>query len=283
MFLNMKSQLPNNTKLLANYLGWFKGADGTSHRANVCQSDDPLTVRKQALAMHSVGFDGVVVDWYGATPDHAPPTDKATQILVQELLDLGMEFSIMLDKGAFSGAPLGQQRQQVFNVAMQYIRARYFTLPNYSRINGKPVLWEFGWQEHGIDIAAAAKANPDVMILTQSRMAGGAGTYAWVNGFPPSTPQKYMQWYLAHTNDPIMVPCVFDKFNDANPKDPSKSIWGGPVRILPIGLADMCIAEISKAAASGKKFPYVQYASWNDYDEGTEMESGVLALQGMRL
>lgn len=284
MFLNIKSQLPSGTKLVGNWMGWFKGADGTHHRANVCQSDDPRTVRNQALAMHSVGFDGVVDDWYGGgAADKADPTDKATVLLAKETANLGMEISMMLDKGAFSGAPVGQQRQQVFNAALQYIRAHYFTLPNYSRLNGKPLIWEFGWQEHGIDIASVAKTNPDILILSQSRMAGGGGTYGWVNGFPPSTPKAYMDWYLSHTQDPIMVPCIFDKFNDANPKDPTKSIWGGPVRTLAPGLAQMCIDGINKAAAAGKKFPMVQYASWNDVDEQTELESQVLALMGMKL
>ena len=33
MFLNIKSQLPSGTKLIANWMGWFRGADGKSHAA----------------------------------------------------------------------------------------------------------------------------------------------------------------------------------------------------------------------------------------------------------
>lgn len=282
MFFNIKSQLPAGTKLLANCQGWFNGTDGKKHMANVCQSDDPRTVRNQVLAAHAVGIDGFIPDWYGATPDYAQPTDKFTQLLFQETAKLGMEVSIMIDSGTFKWS--SADHKQVLNTALTYIRQKYLTQPNYTKINGKPVIWEFGWGEHGIDIGAVAKANPDLTILTQTRMAGGAGTYGWVNGFAPSTPQKYVSNYLAQ-KDAIQVPCIFDGFDDHNP-DPAhinESRWGGPARKIPYGQWQMCIDEINKAAAAGKKFPAVQIVTWNDHDERTEMESRFLALAGLKL
>ncbi len=52
MFWNLKSNFPNGTKIFANYMGWFNGADGKKHAANVCQSDDARTIRNQVLAAH---------------------------------------------------------------------------------------------------------------------------------------------------------------------------------------------------------------------------------------
>lgn len=283
MVFNIKSQLPTGIKLLANGQGWFSGADGTKHMANVCQSDDPRTVHNQALAYHAVGITDYVQDWYGPqSADFAPPTDKATQLWSKETAALGMGLSIMLDSGVFKWA--SGDHISVFNSAIAYIRQKYISLPNYTHIGGKPVIWEFGWAEHGIDIGAVAKANPDLTILTQSRMAGGAGTYGWVNGLAPDTPQKYMQRYLAQ-KEAIQIPCLFDGFDDSNPADPAHSRWdkNAPARKIPYGQWQMCIDEINKAAAAGKKFEGVQIVTAGDHDERTEMESRFLALAGLKL
>ena len=287
MFFNIKSQLPPGVKLLANGQGWFNGKDGRKHMANVCQSDDPRTVHNQALAYHAVGITDYVQDWYGPeSADFAVPTDRATQLWVKETASLSMGFSIMLDSGAFKWSKTNFA--QLLASDLLYIRQKYISQPNYTHIGAKPVIWEFGWAEHGIDISAVAKANPDLTILTQSRMAGGAGTYGWVNGFPPDTPQKYVQRYLAQ-HDPIQIPCLFDGFDDHNP-DPAhrtESRWkpGVPnsARFIPYGQWQMCIDEINKAAALGKKFEGIQIVTVGDHDERTEMESKFLALAGLKL
>lgn len=279
---NIKSQLPPGVQVLANCQGWFNGADGRKHLAGVCQSDDPRTVHNQVLTAHSVGIDGFVVDWYGATPDYASPTDRFTQLLFQETAKLGMTVSIMVDSGTFKWSSL--DHKSVLNSALSYVRQKYLPLPNYTAVNNKPLLWEFGWAEHGINIPVVAKANPDLALMTQSRMAGGDGTYGWVNGFPPSSPQQYVHRYLAQ-NDPIQVPCIFDGFDDHNP-DPAhihESRWGGAARSIPYGQWQMCLDEINAVWSSGKRFGAVQICTWNDYDERTEMESRFLALSGLKL
>lgn len=283
MILNLKSQLQKPTRLVANWMGWFKGPDGSSHRANVCHSDNPQTIWNQCLAWHACGGDGWVVDWYGGDGmDRAKPTDVATKILAQTCKTLGQEFSIMLDKGAFKYAPQGQQRWLAFNQALQYIRSQYIPLANYTQVNGKPVVWEFSWAENGINIQQAQLANPDLLILTQSRMAGGSGTYGWINGFPPSSPAEYLTWYLKHSQDPVMVPVLFDQFNDTNPADPAHGIWDKtkPPRIIQPGQLQLCLDLINQ---TGKTFPLVQHATWNDYDEGSNLEPEALKLANLKL
>jgi hypothetical protein len=285
-FFNLKSKLPAGTKLLANCQGWFNGADGTKHMAGVCQSDDPRTVRNQVLAAHAVGIDGFVVDWYGPDAnDFARPTDRFTQLLATQAAALGMEISIMIDSGTFKWAT--GDHLSVLNAALAYIRQRYlFSLPNYTKIAGKPVIWEFGWANAKMDVAAFARSNPDLTVLNQTSVVPGcAGSYGWVNGFgSPDAPRQYMESYLAK-KDAIQIPCIFDGFDDHNP-DPAhitESRWGGPARKIPYGQWQMCIDEINKAAAVGKVFPAVQICTWNDHDERTQMESQFLALAGLKL
>ena len=282
MFLNIKSQLPPGTKLIANWMGWFRGADGKSHAANVCQSDDPRTIRNQVLAAHAIGIDGFSIDWYGGgVNDKAKPTDAATLLLTSACDALGMEYSIMPDKGMFKGAP---NPTTAFNVGIKYIRDKYFPMPGYTKLNGKLLMWEFGWTENKIDITAFAKANPDIALVAQNKVpTGAAGSYAWVNGFAPnSSPLSYMDWYLKR-NDPLMIPCLFDGFDDHDPVKTTQSRWGGPARSIPYGQWQVCVDEITKAVAAGKQFPIVQVCTWNDYDERTQIESQALALARLRL
>jgi len=290
MLLNIKSQLPPGVKLWANWMGWFNGADGKKHRANICQSDDIRTIRNQVLAAHSVGIDGFVVDWYSATPDYAQPTDKATQLLAVASLALGMEFSIMLDSGAFKWAP---DRNKALSVAMAYIRQKYVPMENYSKINSKPILWEFGWANAGMDVSSFARNNPDFIVLSQTSVKPNcAGSFGWVNGgwgpnngfCAPDAPHNYMRDYLSR-KDALQIPCLFDGFNDTNPNDTAHSIWykDKAPRIMPYGQWQMCLDEINKAATQGKKFPAVQICTWNDYDEGTAIEPQVLAQAGLKL
>jgi len=281
---NIKSQLPPGIKLLANCQGWFNGADGSKHMANVCQSDDPRTVHNQVLAAHAVGIDGFVVDWYGPqAADFAKPTDRFTQLLAAATAPLGMEFSIMVDAGTFKWAT--GDHISVLNSALAYIRQKYLPLANYTKIAGKPVLWEFGWANAKMDVSAFAKNNTDLTVLNQTSVAANcAGSYGWVNGFAPSSPQQYIEFYLGK-KDAIQIPCIFDGFDDHNPNDPAHSIWDktAPARKIPYGQWQMCIDEINKAAASGKKCEAVQICTWNDWDERTEMESRFLALAGLKL
>lgn len=284
-FFNLKSKLPPGIKLLANCQGWFNGADGSKHMANVCQSDNPQTVHNQVLAAHAVGIDGFVIDWYGPEAnDFARPTDRFTQLLAQACSLFGMEFSIMIDSGTFKWA--SGDHISVLNSAVAYIRSKYLPLSNYTKIAGKPVVWEFSWANAKMDVSAFAKSNPDLTVLSQTNTQPNcAGSYGWVNGFgSPTAPREYIQGYLGK-KDALQIPCLFDGFDDTNPNDPAHGIWDKtkPPRIMPYGQWQMCIDEINKAAAAGKQFPAVQICTWNDHDERTEMESKFLALAGLKL
>lgn len=281
MFLNLKSNFPQGIKLYANWMGWFNGSDGKKHAANVCQSDDPRTINSQVQAAHAVGIDGFVVDWYGGVTDYALPTNKATLLLASACESFGMEFSIMLDSGAFKWT---SDKKAAFASALSYVKTKYFPMANYSKLNGKPLLWEFGWTQNGVDIVGTAKANPDIAIVAQNASpAGAAGSYAWVNGFgTPNAPKDYMDYYLGR-KDPVMIPCLFDGFDDHDPVKTMQSRWGGPARSIAYGQWQMCIDEINKAIAAGKKFPAIQICTWNDYDERTQIESQCLNLEGLRL
>ncbi len=201
-----------------------------------------------------------------------------------------MEFSIMIDSGTFKWAA---DKNKALAAGMNYVRQKYFAMPNYSKINGKPIVWEFSWANAKMDVSVFAKNNPDALVLTQTQTAPGCGgSYGWINGgwganngpAAPDAAKKYMEFYL-QKKDALQIPCIFDGFDDHDPIKLTQSRWdlAKPARTMSYGQWQMCIDEINKAVASGKKFPAVQICTWNDYDERTQIESQVLALEGMRL
>lgn len=281
MFINTKSQLPPGTKLLAQWMGWFQGKDGRKHRAGICQSDSEQTVYEQVRAAHAAGIDGFVLDWYGGGTQ---PIAAASLKVANALAKFGMEFSIMLDAGEFKWTSGGAGKLPVLNEGMTYLHNRFFPLPNYSKINGKPLVWEFGWRDEGINISEFIISNPDITLAVQNvAVPRTACTFGWVDGFGSmDAPRKYMQSYLGRT-DPVMIPPLFDAFDDHNPAIPAQSIWGGPARRIASGQWQMCLDEINRAYLAGRRFPYVQICTWNDYDEGTQIEPQCLALSGGKL
>lgn len=281
------------TKIYANWMGWFL-ASGGKHPAGVCQSDDPSVIRKQIRMAKNIGVDGFIVDWYGSNPDQAPPTNQATMELMVLCEEEGFEFSIMLDSGIFkwqadTSAAGVVNRNSILNAAMNYVVSEFMQSPAYSKINGMPVVWEFGLRSNSIDMLDFTKAFPNVLMMYQDSVSVGAnvGSFAWVNGFPNAGVQ-YLQNYLnTHAADTTpVVPCLFWQFDDHDPKVPANSIWGGPARLIDAQWGDTltgCCQAVKQALNKVKNIPAVQLCTWNDYDERTYFEPIAKALTGTKL
>lgn len=281
MNLGLKQNFPS-TKILANWMGWFQKTGG-KHVAGVCQSDDPRTVRNQIAMAKQVGIDGFVVDWYG--PNDNPSHQATLELMVaSESLVNPFEFSIMLDSGIFKWASTDPVvRLQILHSTIDYALSNLAVSPAYTLLNGKPLFWEFGLRENGIDIAALAKAYPQIALVSQNNMpAPGAldGTYAWVNGFPDNG-VGYLAGYLASNPGGVKIPCLFWQFDDHDPKAPANSIWGGPARFISPRNGDMWTDAVKMVAATNPTI--LQVCTWNDYEEDTGIEKIVKALTGTKL
>ena len=278
----LKSQLPN-TKILANWMGWFQQAGG-KHIAGVCESIDPRTVRAQIQMAKAFGIDGFVVDWYGPTDN---PTNEATlELMTAAEADGAFELSIMLDSGIFKWFSTDPaSRQQKLYDSIVYAIANFTNSPCYTRLNNFPLFWEFGLRENGIDLAALATRFPNLPLLCQNSIPTGApqtGTYAWVNGFPDAG-AAYLGGYLSRAQaSGIKVPCLFWQFDDHDPKTPANSIWGGPARSISPRNGDMWTDCVQMIKAAGQ-FPMAQICTWNDYEERTAIEPIVKALTATKL
>ncbi len=265
----------NTTKVFAHLLLWF----GQAGHMNVgYSSTDPTQVQNQINDMVSRGIDGVVIDWYGANNS----IDQATQ-LVRNAAEQhpGFTFAIMVDAGAIAQNLCSScSPQQILIQQLQYVEQQYFTSSAYFTIQGQPVVTEFGIDDsYSIDWEAVNAALPTPPRFLFQDSAGFAhilsdGSYSWVMPQLPNYGMSYLSGFygvgLTYPNLET-VGAAYKGFND------SLASWGtGRVMGQQCGQTWLqTFAQANSFYNSGRQLPYMQLVTWNDYEEGTEIESGI--------
>ena len=263
------------TKVYAHLLLWFGG----SNHMNVGYSSiDAAQVHDQITDMVSRGIDGVIIDWYG--PNNS--IDQATQLVMAEAeRHPGFTFAIMVDQGAIEwDSCTGCSPQQALISQLQYIEQTYFPSPAYMTQQGRPVVTNFNIDlSYSVDWAAASAALSTQPVFLFQNNSGFShvlsdGSYSWV--MPTTT--DYGMSYLSSFYDTGMpltneqtVGASYKGFND------SLAAWGSGR-----AMGQQCgqtwlqtFSEVNSLYSSGKQLPALQLVTWNDYEEGTEIESGI--------
>jgi len=265
--LSIRSMLysGSTTKVYANWVPWWGG----SNHINIgYSSSDPTEVHRQVTDMISRGIDGIVVDWYSTGS-----LDRATVVMRQEIeKHPGFVFALMPDSGAYGG--LEDPTQKLIN-DVNYAAGSYFLSPNYMKVNGRPVLFPFGLEQYPIDwtrVVANIQGNPIFIDRNVSGFsyADSSGGYAWG---PSSTGTGYWDFFYPSAIKTKMPTygSVSKGFND------SLASWGQN-RFVDQQCGQRWLttfAEANKYYSTSLPLPYMQLVTWNDYEEGTEIESGI--------
>jgi hypothetical protein len=265
----------SNTKVIAHFMPWF----GQKNHMNVgYNSQDPAQVHSQITDMISRGIDGVIIDWYGSA-DYSDGTAKL--VMAEAEQHPGFTFAIMVDKGALKLSPCpGCTPQQTLIQQVQYIEQTYIPSPAYMRINNRPMITNFDIDLHyTIDWDAVQKAtstNPDFIFQHASGFThdDSGGSYAWIS----------------YTAGNFGLPYL-DKFYKASLAAPKEETFGGSYKGFNDTLASwgsnrimgqqcgqtwlQTFSELNGYYDSGTPLANVQLVTWNDYEEGTEIESGI--------
>jgi hypothetical protein len=264
-----------STKVYAHLLLWF---GGSNHMNVGYNSADANQVHNQITDMISRGIQGVIVDWYG--PNNS--IDQATQLVMKEAeKHSGFTFAIMIDQGAIQwDSCSGCNPQQALTSDMQYIEQNYFPSSAYMKIEGRPVVTNFNVDlSYSVDWNAvnATLSNQPVYIFQNNDgfthvLTGGS--YSWV--MPTTT--DYGISYLTSFYDTGMpfsseetVGAAYKGFND------TLASWGSN-RIMQQNCGQTWLRtffEINGLYNSGTQLPALQLVTWNDYEEATEIESGI--------
>ena len=263
------------TKVYAHLLLWF---GGSNHMNVGYSSTDAAQIHNQITDMISRGIDGVIIDWYG--PNNS--IDQATKLVMAEAeTHPGFTFAIMIDQGAIEwDSCSGCSPQQALISQLQYIEQTYFPSHAYMTQQGRPVVTNFNIDlSYTVDwtaVTAALSTQPVFLFQNNDGFTHvlSDGSYSWVM---PTT-SDYGMSYLTSFYDSGMpltneqtVGAAYKGFND------SLASWGSD-RIMGQQCGQTWLqtfSEINGLYNSGKQLSALQLVTWNDYEEGTEIESGI--------
>ena len=262
------------TKIYAHLVPWF---GGSNHMNVGYSSTDPAQVHRQVMDMISRGIDGVIIDWYG--PGSAE--DTATKLIMAEAeKQVGFTFAVMVDKGAIPRSGCGScSAQQALIDELNYIANNYYSSAAYARWQGRPMVTNFDLDVHyTLDwnaVRGAVTGNPAFIF----QHAGGfthpqtSGSYSWV-----ILASDYGMSYLSGFYDAgLTYPAedaygaTYKGFNDR------LASWGsGRVMSQQCGQTWLqTFSKINHLYNSSKQLDALQLVTWNDYEEGTEIETGI--------
>ncbi len=263
------------TKVYAHFMPWF----GANQHMNVgYKSADPTQVKAQVTDMLSRGISGMIVDWYGP----GSYEDSTTQYVKTEAESRGgqFEFAVMEDAGAVSGCT--DCTTAIIN-DLTYVYTTYEGSSAYMRWNGNPVVFFFGVGSLPVNWATVHSSLPGnpIFIFQNSgafTFSQSGGGFSWVEPETVTSTDLIGAGYLAdfyQTAEQYSAELPFGAgykgFNDV------LAAWSANRYV-----DQQCgqtwlqtLAEIGKFYSSTRQLPRLQLVTWNDYEEGTEIETGI--------
>lgn len=256
-------------KIYAALMGWFGKA---SHLSVGYNSQDTTQVKKQVEDMQSRGIDGAILAWYG----QGSYEDQTGLVLkTQAEAHPNFSFILMIDQGTIQWNSQGLAPTDAMIYHLNYMAQAYYPSPAYARINGRPVVLEFGTEAWPIDwtrVLASVQGNPLIIFRNPPAFTNvnAYGGYGW----GPASGLSYTDYFNQTANqhhDKLVMADGWKGFNDV------LAAWSQN-RVVDqqcgqTWLASM--AELSKYYSTANPLPYLQIPTWNDYEEGTTIESGI--------
>ncbi|HET9364640.1 MAG TPA: PKD domain-containing protein, partial [Candidatus Angelobacter sp.] len=277
---------PGSTaKLYAHLVQWFGYGD---HVDVGYVSGDAFQVQKQVADMISRGLDGAIIDWYGRGEQRKTfrAYDMGTQLLMHEAEQHpGFSFALMVDVGANKDCEREHGCDPTENLIedLNYAYRTYEQSSAYLKANDRPVVFFFGQVGHGINwhrVRMRVAGNPLFIFRNSGAFGNEAsdGAFSWVsplqaNEKDPMALNYLVNYYAtAQRHDPkFSLGTAYKGFDD------SIALWGEKRHIN-----QQCgqtwlqsIAEASQFYSEKQQMLGIQLVTWNDYEEGTEFETGI--------
>jgi len=269
----------STTKIYAHLVAWF---GGSGHMNVGYTSADPSQVHRQVEDMISRGIQGAILDWYGVS---AGGINQAAMALKQEAEShQGFQFAIMEDGGALFNSAVANHCDVTDQLLsdLSYIATQFEVSPAYIRMNGRPVVFMFGVETFFIDwnhVLASAANQPLLLFRGSEGFSGNIanGGFQWIdinsnNPFDPelAAQDQFYSGAVAKA-DRIAIGSAYKGFND------TLALWSTN-RFIHQRCGQTWLStfkEISKYYSASRQLAALQLVTWNDYEEGTSIESGV--------
>ena len=271
-----------SAKVYAHYLGWW--GPGGGHIVNGTNSATLSQAHATITGMMNRGIDGLIIDWYGAGNTHI---DLASQYIKQDAETRGgkFTFAIMEDQGAVRTCAYttGCDVTQKVISDLNYINSTYGSSPAYMRVNGRPVIFTFDTENlpniNWTTVLASVQGNPMIVLRNDQgfRISWTSGSYSWVSINTSNADdwgQNYLNDFYATSksySSELVYAGVWKGFNDL------LASWSAD-RIVNQNCGQTWLAtfaEMNRYFSATHQPTAVQLVTWNDYEEGTEIETGI--------
>ncbi len=276
----------STTRIFAHVEPWW----GSSKHPDIgYSSQDPSQVQRQVEDMISRGLDGAVPDWYGPTSYEA----LGAKLLLTEA-EQHPNFSVFVEveHGAvqWNSCYPGCSSTTAVIQLLTRVASDFFGSPAYFRIGGRPVVREFAMEtlNGAVDWNAVQAQVPGNPLIIHRNLGGfgiaqSGGAYGWMEPKTvASEPANYdgtdeLNWFYSNAvaTYPSMPAfgAVWKGFNDI------LASWapaGGRHIEQNCGQTWLhTFAAANKYYSTSRQLPFLQLITWNDYEEGSEMETGI--------
>jgi hypothetical protein len=267
------------TKIYAHFMPWF----GSGHMDTGYRSDDAAQVRRQVDDMISRGIQGVMIDWYGP---NAATEDNTTKAMMQDAESRGGKFvfAIIEDGGGLNvchNTPGCDVTQQAIK-DLTYAYNTYQKSSAYMRIDGRPVVGFFDPDRFGTlnwdQIRAAVPGNPLFIFKDAADFnhAQSNGSMSWVgiSGDRNDWGQTYHDYFYTTAQQ---HPGQHTFGSAKKGFDDTGALWSRN-RVVNQNCGATWLntfASIAKFYNASKQLESLQIVTWNDYEEGTAIETGI--------
>lgn len=273
---------------LAAYQAWF-GLNSHIQPPPYVSTDTTVISGHIAAAM-SQGIDGFVVDWYGPEAGVVNDVDRkfidqATTELLRQSNDEEFRIALMYDEGTVVATEAFTTAYTNRVISDLLYARQYLTMSAYLTISGHPAIFVFpystvdpyvDWAEVrrqlGITVTLIDK-DPDPLDSAHDALFDGF--YAWVQAQWETDGtewgEEYLTWFYptmsttAYANN-ITIGGVWPGFDD------TLASWGSGRYIW--RRCGQTWRDTRRIAAQYKP-QYVLIATWNDFEEGTDIERGI--------
>lgn len=232
-------------------------------------SGDTNVIQYQLLLIKLSGIDGVFIDWPGTqSKNDYPLLVRNTEKIVSQLSKVGLNYAIVYEDQNLvqTSDKIGQAKAD-----MVYLQSKHFINDNYEKLNGKPLLLDFGPQavQNASDwttIFSVLNPKPAFFSLWfQSGEAGAnaTGEFAWI----PQDNLTTLNRFYTNTYSGVKIASAYPGFYSFY----TEGGWGGPTWTIDHN-GTGTFTQTLDLALSQANINYIQLATWNDYGEGTMIE-----------
>ena len=267
----------SRTRIFARYMPWF---GDPKHRDVGYRSNDRGQVSRQVADMISRGIAGAIVDWYGP---NSGLKNESTIHLMEEAERQNFEFAVSEDAGS-----LAECQKRGCNVSdqliadLKYAAEHFENSRAYVRFDNRPAVFFFGLEKYSIDWQRVRQSLP-MRPLFFFRNSGAFanpdadGAYSWIapETASPSDPMamQYLERFYSkgQQSDKIAMGSAYKGFDDAD------ASWGkGRVIDQQCGRTWLETFDLAgRFYSSRHQLLALIIPTWNDYEEGTEIETGI--------